>query len=232
MAQIYNFDNKGGVFFDNSGSTFYFDPWKEAEKPSEPQPSESADEEASDPRQGTAGTDQAAGTNGSTGAGGQQGPAGTNGSFGATASDPRQGTAGTDQAAGTAGSAGAGGQQGSAGAGTDRMTHTKAGEETDGRQEAAIESEAGQLTNRQIVILMASLMGISLSPTETSHSELSRFLSRLTGRSHQSLRQSIISYANDGLDKASAKRDARLVASLVERFCPQVAERIRCDAED
>ena len=193
MAQIYNFDNKGGVFFDNSGSTFYFDPWKEAEKPSEPQPSESADEEAS---------------------------------------DPRQGTAGTDQAAGTAGSAGAGGQQGSAGAGTDRMTHTKAGEETDGRQEAAIESEAGQLTNRQIVILMASLMGISLSPTETSHSELSRFLSRLTGRSHQSLRQSIISYANDGLDKASAKRDARLVASLVERFCPQVAERIRCDAED
>ena len=230
MAQIYNFDNKGGVFFDNSGSTFYFDPWKEAEKPSEPQPSESAEAEVPDSREeGSAGS---AGTAGSTGAGGQQGPAGTNGSFGATASDPQQGTAGTDQAAGTAGSTGAGGQQGSAGAGTDRMTDTKAGEETDGRQEAAIESEAGQLTNRQIVILMASLMGISLSPTETSHSELSRFLSRLTGRSHQSLRQSIISYANEGLDKASAKRDARLVASLVERFCPQVAERIRCDAEE
>ena len=180
MAQIYHFDNKGGVFFDNSGSTFIFDPWKEAEKPSEPtSAAETADAETSDPRQ--------------------------EGSADQEASDSRQ--------------------EGSADASADSSSF-------ENQQEAANEGNIVQLTNRQVIILMASLMGISLSPTDTNHSELSRLLSRITGRSSQSLRQSIMSYARDGLDKAGAKRDAQQVASLIEHFCPDIAERIRCDAED
>lgn len=200
MAQIYHFDNKGGVFFDNSGSTFIFDPWKEAEKPSEPSSAaETADAETSDPRQ--------------------------EGSADQEASDSRQeGSADASAGAGTEGTA----------------CHTadvKADASADSssfenRQEAANEGNIVQLTNRQVIILMASLMGISLSPTDTNHSELSRLLSRITGRSPQSLRQSIMSYARDGLDKAGAKRDAQQVASLIEHFCPDIAERIRCDAED
>ena len=180
MAQIYHFDNKGGVFFDNSGSTFIFDPWKEAEKPSEPtSAAETTDTETSDPRQ--------------------------EGSADQEASDSRQ--------------------EVSADASADSSSF-------ENRQEAANEGNIVQLTNRQVIILMASLMGISLSPTDTNHSELSRLLSRITGRSPQSLRQSIMSYARDGLDKAGAKRDAQQVASLIEHFCPDIAERIRCDAED
>ena len=196
MAQIYHFDNKGGVFFDNSGSTFIFDPWKEAEKPSEPtSAAETADAETSDPRQ--------------------------EGSADQEASDSRQeGSADALAGAGTEGTA----------------CHTadvKADSSSfENQQEAANEGNIVQLTNRQVIILMASLMGISLSPTDTNHSELSRLLSRITGRSPQSLRQSIMSYARDGLDKAGAKRDAQQVASLIEHFCPDIAERIRCDAED
>ena len=180
MAQIYHFDNKGGVFFDNSGSTFIFDPWKEAEKPSEPtSAAETADAETSDPLQA--------------------------GSADQEASDSRQ--------------------EGSADASADSSSF-------ENQQEAANEGNIVQLTNRQVIILMASLMGLSLSPSDTNHSELSRLLSRITGRSPQSLRQSIMSYARDGLDKAGAKRDAQQVASLIEHFCPDIAERIRCDAED
>ena len=187
MAQIYHFDNKGGVFFDNSGSTFIFDPWKEAEKPSEPTSAvETADAETSDPRQ--------------------------------------EGSADASAGAGT---------EGTACHTADVKADTSADSSSfENRQEAANEGNIDQLTNRQVIILMASLMGISLSPTDTNHSELSRLLSRITGRSPQSLRQSIMSYARDGLDKAGAKRDAQQVASLIEHFCPDIAERIRCDAED
>ena len=50
-------------------------------------------------------------------------------------------------------------------------------------------ANAGQLSNRQVVIMMAGLLDVSLSPDFTNQKQLAQFLSRLTGRSKESIRQ-------------------------------------------
>ena len=86
----------------------------------------------------------------------------------------------------------------------------------------------GQLTNRQVVIMMTALMGISLSPEYTNQ----QLLGRLTGRSAESLRKTIGKLAKEGIETDEARKDARVAADALEPFCSRIADRIRNDAED
>lgn len=90
----------------------------------------------------------------------------------------------------------------------------------------------GQLTNRQVVIMMTALMGISLSPEYTNQQLLGRMLGRLTGRSAESLRKTIGKLAKEGIETDEARKDARVAADALEPFCSRIADRIRNDAED
>ena len=90
----------------------------------------------------------------------------------------------------------------------------------------------GQLTNRQVVIMMTALMGISLSPEYTNQQLLGRMLGRLTGRSAESLRKTIGKLAKEGIETEEARKDARVAADALEPFCKRIADRIRNDAED
>lgn len=89
-----------------------------------------------------------------------------------------------------------------------------------------------QLSNRQVVIMMAALMDISLSRDYTNQKQLARFLSSITGRSTESLRQTIMKLAREGVDTNEARRDCNVAADAIEPFCKTIAERIRNDAQE
>ena len=89
-----------------------------------------------------------------------------------------------------------------------------------------------QLTNRQVVIMMAGLLDISLSPEYTNQKQLAQFLSRLTGRSEQSIRQTIMSLAKTGIETPQARKDSLVAADVLEPLCPRIATRLRNDAEE
>lgn len=103
--------------------------------------------------------------------------------------------------------------------------------------EDALDSEseganAGQLSNRQVVIMMAGLLDISLSPDFTNQKQLAQFLSRLTGRSKESIRQTIMQLAKDGIETPQARKDSIVAADVLEPVCKRVAGRLRNDAEE
>ena len=75
-------------------------------------------------------------------------------------------------------------------------------------------TEAAQLSNRQVVIMMAGLLDLSLSPDFTNQKQLAQFLSRLTGRS----------------ETPQARKDSLLAADVLEPVCKKVASRLRNDA--
>lgn len=89
-----------------------------------------------------------------------------------------------------------------------------------------------QLTNRQVVIMMAGLLDISLSPDYTNQKQLATFVSRITGRSEQSIRQTIMHLAKTGIETPQARNDSRIVADVLEPICKKVASKIRNDAEE
>lgn len=94
------------------------------------------------------------------------------------------------------------------------------------------EEAAQQLTNRQIVIMMTGLLDLSLSPEYTNQKQLAQFLSRLTGRSENSIRQTIMNLAKTGIETPQARKDSLIAADVLAPMCPQVASRLRNDAEE
>lgn len=94
---------------------------------------------------------------------------------------------------------------------------------TQGEQEQ--EDSKERLSIRQVVIMMTDLLGIGLS-SDTNYSELARLISKITGYSYNSIRQTIIEYSQDKKG-TQTKRDSELVASLIEQFNPDVARKIR-----
>ncbi len=98
--------------------------------------------------------------------------------------------------------------------------------------ELANGADPGQLSNRQVVILMAGLLDISLSPDFTNQKQLAQFLSRLTGRSKESIRQTIMQLAKDGIETPQARKDSLIAADVLEPVCQSVAGRLRNDAEE
>lgn len=91
---------------------------------------------------------------------------------------------------------------------------------------------AQQLTNRQIVIMMTGLLDLSLSPEYTNQKQLAQFLSRLTGRSENSIRQTIMNLAKTGIETPQARKDSLIAADVLAPMCPRVASRLRNDAEE
>lgn len=89
-----------------------------------------------------------------------------------------------------------------------------------------------QLTNRQIVIMMSGILDISLSKDFTNQKQLAIFLSRLTGRSMQSIRQVIMNLANNGSETDQAHKDYRIAADTLEPINKKIASRLRNDAEE
>lgn len=98
--------------------------------------------------------------------------------------------------------------------------------------DAEDEEDPCQLSNRQAVIMMTGLLGITLSPDYTNQLQLARFLSRLTGRSMQSIRQTIMSLAKNGIDTPQARRDCLAAADALDALSPKVARMLRTDAEE
>ncbi len=94
------------------------------------------------------------------------------------------------------------------------------------------ETDTGQLSNRQVVIMMTGLLDIALSPDYTNQKQLSLFLSHLTGRSPESLRQTIMALAKTGINTPQARQDCLAAAQELEPFCRRLASRLRSDAEE
>lgn len=89
-----------------------------------------------------------------------------------------------------------------------------------------------QLTNRQIVIIMTSILDMPLSKDFTNQKQLAIFLSRLTGRSWQSIRQTIMNLANKGADTHQAHQDYYIAADTLEPINKKMASKLRNDAEE
>lgn len=89
-----------------------------------------------------------------------------------------------------------------------------------------------QLTNRQIVIIMTSILDMPLSKDFTNQKQLAIFLSRLTGRSMQSIRQTIMNLANKGADTHQAHQDYHIAADALEPINKKMASKLRNDAEE
>lgn len=85
-----------------------------------------------------------------------------------------------------------------------------------------IEEEGAQFTNQQLIILFEYLLEESLSPEYTNVQALSAFIARVSGKSPESIRQSIIRRNKKGVNKV----DARRVAAALEAFCPEKASDI------
>lgn len=100
------------------------------------------------------------------------------------------------------------------------------------RSGAESEEKTPQLSNRQVVIMMAGLLDISLSPDFTNQKQLALFLSHLTGRSKESIRQTIMQLAKDGIETPQARKDTLVAADVLEPVCRRVADRLRNDAEE
>lgn len=87
------------------------------------------------------------------------------------------------------------------------------------------EPEVGQLTTQQLVILFEALLDVSLDPQYTNQSALANLLSRISGYKPNSIRQKITSGVD--YDKPQVKMDAQLVASLLDKIKPDLAEKLR-----
>ena len=99
--------------------------------------------------------------------------------------------------------------------------------------EVDADGEGGvQLSNRQVVIMMAGLLDIPLSPDFTNQKQFAQFLSRLTGRSMGSIRQTIMQLAKTGIETPQARKDSLVAADVLEPVCKKVAGRLRNDAEE
>lgn len=91
----------------------------------------------------------------------------------------------------------------------------------------------GQLTNRQLVILMENLLGVVAGNSQAVNAKaFADFLAKVSGKSAGSIRQSIpqggIDYNPEGEKKAaSIADDVTLVAALIEPFAPKKAQEIR-----
>lgn len=81
-----------------------------------------------------------------------------------------------------------------------------------------------QLTNRQLVILFESLMGVTLNAQSTNIKALSRLLSKVSGNSEGGIRTLI----NKGVDYESKQTidDVKLLAEWVKPIQPELAEKL------
>ena len=92
--------------------------------------------------------------------------------------------------------------------------------EVEGEEEAE-----GKLENRQLVILFMELLNVSLDTVHTNQSALAELISRVSGKSKKSLLNTI----REGVeyDNSKTKKDAELIASLLDELRSDFAKQIR-----
>lgn len=93
--------------------------------------------------------------------------------------------------------------------------------EEKGNEEEA--DEEGQLTNRQLILLFTTLFDLSID-NKLNQNALAKFIGMVSGKSAQSLRQSI----RNGIDfdNPKTKEDAKLLASLIRPFSDKIAHKL------
>lgn len=79
----------------------------------------------------------------------------------------------------------------------------------------------------QQVILFSELLGIGLDPTYDNQSQLADFIATVTGGNPDSIRQKIIDIAKMPEYTKQVKKDAEVVAKLIESYKPKLATDIR-----
>ncbi len=79
----------------------------------------------------------------------------------------------------------------------------------------------------QLVILFGSLFNLTLDASFTNQSQLSDLISRVSGKSSQSIRQKVMELAKMDSYTKQVKIDAELVAKLIEKLNPQLSREIR-----
>jgi len=89
------------------------------------------------------------------------------------------------------------------------------------------EDEPGErrLTTQQLIMLFESILDISLDAIYTNQSELAELLSQVSGYKKDSIRVKIA----NGIDyeKPQARKDAELLASLLDKIKPDIALKLR-----
>lgn len=79
----------------------------------------------------------------------------------------------------------------------------------------------------QLVILFGSLFNLTLDASFTNQSQLSDLISRVSGKSSQSIRQKVMELAKMDSYTKQVKIDAELIAKLIEKLNPQLSREIR-----
>lgn len=101
-----------------------------------------------------------------------------------------------------------------------------------GEPSSAGETSACKLTIRQLILLMASALDLTLSPEYLNQSAFARLLAAVSGLSANSIRQAIVSMAKEGCETAEGRNDMLKVAALLEDVKPAVAQQLRNDARE
>lgn len=90
-----------------------------------------------------------------------------------------------------------------------------------------VEGKSGSLTIGQLVILFSSVLNVSLDPTFDNQSSLATFIARVSGKEFESIRQKIMSLAKAKKPGKQTKKDAEIVAKMLDAYNPQLASEIR-----
>lgn len=104
---------------------------------------------------------------------------------------------------------------------TDARSTEAAGQKTDTPEEENAEG----LSIGQLLILFEAALDVTLDASYTNQSALAELISKVSGKKQSSVRQKIC--AGLDYDKPQTRRDAELVASLLDALKPSLAQKIR-----
>ena len=86
------------------------------------------------------------------------------------------------------------------------------------------EESPDRLSDRQVVLLFSSLLGITLNAQDNNITDLSRMISAATGRKQDSVRTAIYRLKKE---KTVSIKDLKKITALIEPFNPTLAKQIR-----
>ena len=90
-----------------------------------------------------------------------------------------------------------------------------------------VKSKAGSLTISQLVILFSSMLNVGLDPSFDNQSSLATFIARVSGKEFESIRQKIMGLARAKTTTKQTKKDAEIVAKMLDTYNPKLANEIR-----
>lgn len=94
-------------------------------------------------------------------------------------------------------------------------------------EKSASRKRTDGLTISQQVLLFSELLGVGLDPSFNNQSQLAEFIAKVTGGNPDSIRQKIIDIAKMPEYNKQVKKDAEVVAKLIESYKPKLATDIR-----